>query len=143
MITKKCCKCKEVKAIKEFYKAKNRKDGHQTYCKTCNTKREYSKTEKFKLYAQKYRQSEVGKKKQLESIKRIQKKHPRFINALTAIAHAIKANKIPKASSLICHFCLKPAQHYHHPFGYDLEHQFNIIPVCAKCHKQQHKNTIP
>jgi hypothetical protein len=39
METKKCTKCSEVKETTEYNKHNKRKDGLQTYCKTCSRKR--------------------------------------------------------------------------------------------------------
>lgn len=33
---KKCCKCRELKPASEFYRNVTRKDGLQSFCKTCN-----------------------------------------------------------------------------------------------------------
>lgn len=35
-MNKQCSRCKEVKDISSFYKAKQMKDGHQSSCKVCN-----------------------------------------------------------------------------------------------------------
>lgn len=46
MKTKKCCKCKDVKSVIEFYKWTHGKDGYSTYCRICT--REFRKTPKAK-----------------------------------------------------------------------------------------------
>ena len=40
-VMKKCCKCKVVKSLGEFHKAKNKKYGRQRYCREC--RKEYDK----------------------------------------------------------------------------------------------------
>lgn len=67
MITKKCCKCNEIKDISNFNKRAKEKDGYNSICRECikilrkkwDTK--YSQTEKFKLTQKKYRDSDKGK----------------------------------------------------------------------------------
>lgn len=50
LIKKKCCKCKQVKPLRDFGKANATKDGLQTICKACGLKykREFSRTKKGK-----------------------------------------------------------------------------------------------
>ena len=45
---KKCPCCGENKPLTQFYKAKNRKDGHQVYCKVCINKKHKKNVEKNK-----------------------------------------------------------------------------------------------
>lgn len=47
---KKCCRCKNLKDLSEFYKNKNMKDGHGNYCKLCtksSSKVYYQKKNKY------------------------------------------------------------------------------------------------
>lgn len=50
MSNKKCCRCKEIKDLSEFYKNKNMKDGHGNYCRSCtksSSKQYYQKKQKY------------------------------------------------------------------------------------------------
>lgn len=62
---KKCCKCKNIKSLSDFYKDKNKKDGYRYNCKTCSSRNREHK----KLYDLEYR------RKNKEKIKEYYKKH--------------------------------------------------------------------
>jgi len=79
METKKCSKCGEVKAVSEFNKNKNRKDGLHTYCKKCvkqyyqvnkektlEQKKQYRQANKEKIKERKKKYYQVNKEKTLE-----------------------------------------------------------------------------
>jgi hypothetical protein len=59
MDTKKCCKCDEILNVDKFHSNKKKKDGLQTFCKSCSkaySKQRYSdKTPEYKLRNQKQR----------------------------------------------------------------------------------------
>ena len=59
-VVKKCCICKEIKSLEEFYKNKCRKDGHDTKCKVCDKNKPVNK-EKANLRNKKWRESEKGR----------------------------------------------------------------------------------
>ena len=75
-----CTKCKETKPISEFHKARNRKSGHHTWCKSCvkvNSKKRYDSEEHY------------------EKRKEWRRKN-RFVYALTfSRAHAKKRGYVP------------------------------------------------
>ena len=58
--------------------------------------------------------------------------------AHTAINRAIQRRFIPRASTLRCAECGEPAFCYHHPNGYDVDHHYDVIPVCRPCHRAAH-----
>lgn len=71
---KKCIRCNAEKPYKEFYKAKENKDGYNNSCKVCANKyaqEHYRKNKEKKLAQQKiYEQTEEGRAKRREIAKR-------------------------------------------------------------------------
>lgn len=63
--TKKCAACKKVKPLSEFYKNKQQKDEHHSYCKECHKWQQKYKwpmdSDKKKLMIKRYASSEHGK----------------------------------------------------------------------------------
>lgn len=157
--TKQCSRCKDFKPLNEFHKNCTRKDGLQSYCKTCGKihHRKYEKTEKGKMAnlkaslrysrttkgkvtAKRYQQSEKGKIVFRKGITHYQIKHPEQRKARNAIRSAIRAGKMPQPDTLQCHYylqnpdCEKQAKQYHHWHGYEPEHWLDVVPACITCH---------
>jgi len=158
--TKQCTKCKQIKQLSEFYKHPKHKNGYRSECKICHlkstkeyrrsekgktakkhyqksdkgrvTQKRFSKTEKFKSAVKRYRESEKGK----DTFRRFSIRHPKYQKAVKAVNQAIVNSKLPRPDTLLCHYCPKPAQQYHHWHGYEPEHLLDIIAVCRECHIQ-------
>lgn len=75
--TKRCPKCKLIKAISEFSKNRKSKDELQSYCKKCKKiyQRNYRKTAKGKSYEKNYKQSKKAKVVNRASCNQYYKKH--------------------------------------------------------------------
>lgn len=121
--TKRCCTCKQFKALSEFHKNRTQLDGYQNECKICKLK-----------YVKKYQQTEKRKITQKIVNKNFRIRHPERRKAQNAVSNAIATGKLPRANTLLCHYCPKPAQQYHHWHGYEKEHWLDVIPICVKCH---------
>lgn len=149
--TKKCPQCKQIKPFSEFYKSK--KDGLTSYCKSCKKiyQQNYRKTEKGKLAQKRYQQTEKGKITYRKGVAKYLKtpkgkairesfnaRNPNYRKAKNAINNAIRDGKLPRAKTLLCHYCPKPAQQYHHWHGYEPEHWLDVVPACRKCHTNEH-----
>lgn len=61
--------------------------------------------------------------------------NPEKNRARRATRYAVSTGRIPKASTLPCIRCGKPAQEYHHHRGYDAAHRLDVVPVCKTCHE--------
>ena len=142
--TKKCPRCNDTKAISEFHKNRSNKDGLQSCCKTCGSN--YKKTEKGKITHrksnEKYRNSVKGKIAHRLTDKRFSVRHPNQRKAKHAINNTIQAGKLISSRFLLCHYCSKPAQQYHHFLGYEPKHWFDVVPVCISCHSKCKKNNL-
>lgn len=168
-ISKRCNTCKEVKPLSEFHKRLVSRDGFQNICKMCILKynkkyfqtekgkavqncyqqsekfkaayKRYEHSEKGKITKSSYRQSEKGKININHCTKLRKIRYPQKIKAKDAIHIAIKAGKLISPKFLLCHYCPKPAQQYHHWQGYAPEHWLDVVPACIKCHNEISKNS--
>ena len=161
---KKCPKCKTIKSISEFNKNKKAKDELHSYCKSClkiysriyrqsdKTKvanrlyqKRYRQTEKGKAYIKHYRkcyrQTENGKAIRKEGLKRFFDHNPNHLKAKTAVNNAIRAGKLSRPNTKLCHYCSKPAQQYHHWHGYEPEHWLDVVSTCKDCHYKCKRKT--
>jgi len=116
------------RAIKKHRQTEKGKATHRAIMKR------YEKSEKGKATRKTYIKSEKGKARQ----KRFYNCHPNNLKAKTAVNNAIRSGKLPRANTLLCHYCPKPAQQYHHWHGYEPEHWLDVVPVCVKCHREIH-----
>jgi hypothetical protein len=115
VLIKKCIKCEEEKDLSDFYKNKRTKSGYYAFCKKCHCERtdNYSKTDKGK---------EVKRKER----------------ARDASNYAVRSGKIPSPKDQACSGCGCQAQEYHHHLGYAEENWLDVLPMCKKCHVQEH-----
>lgn len=95
-----CSKCKIEKDESEFYKDRVNKDGLQYRCKTC--RKEYSKSEKWKIYKseynKKYPKSEKRKEKLLEHRRKYYKSEKGRNNAKNSKSYMKKCLGLTKMS---------------------------------------------
>ena len=160
--TKYCSKCKKTLPLSEFHKTRRNKDGLQIWCKSCQKAylKDYQQTEKGKAVRSKgvakYRQTPKGKAGHRKDSAKYQKtpngravqrksnakskaRNPNRIKAESAVHSAIRAGRLPRPDTLLCHYCSKPAQEYHHWKGYEPEHWLDVVPVCIECHTKEHR----
>lgn len=161
IISKKCCSCKQIKNISEFWKCCTRKDGLQTVCKNCQRiiAKKYAQSDKGRIVFKKaqnqfkhsikgkitieknrskYLKTKNGRAYRLRNAHIYKKRYPKKFVAIQKVHSAIKSGKIPHISKMFC-FCSKKAREYHHYLGYSPEHWFDILPLCYKCHKIIHR----
>jgi len=141
IITKRCYHCKQIKPLSEFSKTRTRKGGLQSYCKSCLKayQKAYQQSEKgkavFRKASTKHRRTFKGK----ATMKRSYARHPNYRKAIYTVNHAIRAGRLSRPDSLLCHYCSNPAQQYHHWHGYEPEHWLDVVPACRECHKKEHR----
>lgn len=142
-----CTKCKETKAVGEFYRNAASKDGLTSNCKDCHRRynasakgkvraHKYNASEKGKVCARRYWVTDKGKVRSKRQDKVRQLRYPDRIIIRNAVTNAIRAKRIPPAKTLQCSNCPEPAAEYHHFAGYEPEHQLDVIPVCYACHNK-------
>jgi len=144
IITKRCWKCKEIKPLSEYHKAKRYKDGHNNLCKICNLEQSSinAKTPKRKASLKQYERTKIGKKVRSKIGKRFRGRFPERSKAKDAVNHAVAAGILPKIKTLQCYLCFKPAQEYHHYLGYEPKHWLDVLPACIKCHNKIHSSNL-
>ncbi len=152
IVTKRCCKCKEIKPFSEFHKNRTTKDGLSLACKICNKTdaRKYRRSSEGIAYQKaygktargrevrnnannKYRQTEKGKKGHSQRTQVHNLKYPARIKARSAVRINIRDGKLPRPDTLQCKYCPQQAKEYHHP-SYKPEHWLHVEPVCKGCH---------
>ena len=145
IISKRCTKCKQTKPLSEFSKQRRTKDGLKYWCKSCvkACQKAYRQTERGKTTHSKgnvkYFKTPKGKavKRKDEAKRKIH--NPNYFKAKDAVNNAIKTSRLPRANTLLCHYCPAQAQEYHHWHGYEPKHWLDVVPACIECHKKEHK----
>lgn len=65
-------------------------------------------------------------------------RNPEKHRAHERVHDAVVRGDLPPVKSLPCFVCGAQSVHYHHVNGYALENIFDVIPLCAKCHRRIH-----
>lgn len=152
MIT--CTKCKIEKSEDEFYPDKKKKNGLQSWCKSCcyNLNKEWVKnnSERRNEVYRKWCKNNLEKiekykpkKREIDKInkRRYRKEHPElwienrkkyWKNAYQIVYKALKTGKLKKKP---CEACGKKKAHAHHE---DYDKPFEIKWLCPLHHKQYH-----
>lgn len=142
---KPCYICNQTKALSEYYKSRQSKDGHMDKCKTCCAiyQRIYRRTEQGievgRKYGRKYRQTKRGKAVKHQINKRFCLNHPEQIKAQYEVSHAVRKGALPHPQTLLCHYCPAQAEQYHHHRGYAKKHWLDVVSICVKCHRNIHR----
>ncbi len=140
VLTKRCCTCKKMKPHDAFHRCRALPDGLQRRCRECVkiTVRGYSSTEEGRAKRRAWRRAwlatPLGKQRAREDQKK-RNRTPQY-KAKERVHDLTRRGKIPRASSLPCLHCSKPATGYHHHLGYEREHWEHVIPLCSVCHKK-------
>lgn len=157
---KTCRKCGQIKDISEYANNKNTKSGKQWYCKKCmnnySTKYRNDNIETIKIKARQTRNkdgwNDIRKKymdkfkiNNLESLYKSYEKY-RTNNldkrkAHSAVQRAVKLGKMKSVKESTCIRCGNQAFEYHHWNGYSEESKLDVIPLCRKCHKNEHNQS--
>lgn len=134
-MVKRCTTCNEEKLLLKFYKEKFGKYGVAARCKKCSNiaNGQWAKDnhDKRREHVNKWRKANLSKANKYAA--KWRKANPEKTRAHGAVARAIKSNKIPAASLLLCNGCGNQAQEYHH-WSYLEEHLLDVKPICKKCH---------
>ena len=96
-MSKKCNKCGEVKALTDFHKQTNTKDGHGYMCKVCNLAktRAWCKANPEKQVARAKAWYESNREKSIANTKAWRKAHPDICKALVRLGIKPIQNKTP------------------------------------------------
>jgi hypothetical protein len=146
-IDKQCTKCGQIKSAEEFCMNKRRKDGLSSYCKKCQNEysrahsAQYWESEHGKSVRQKYAQSLKCKEIYKRNRERRYEQMPLHWQARNAVGTAVRYGKILPPSFFPCIICGKKAQQYHHD-SYDPSHWLVVAPICNKCHRHIHLESI-
>ncbi|WP_443078263.1 HNH endonuclease [Streptomyces sp. SP17KL33] len=153
---KRCTKCGEVKALKEFYKRKNRAGGLESRCKECtradsakwtaaNRERRAELSAKWNV-ANRERRAELSAKWSAENPDSVATKNARRRARKRNVPHEpYSRSDIFTRWGGSCAYCDAPAEHldHVHPLskgGADAPH--NLVPACAPCNLSKGARTL-
>lgn len=71
---------------------------------------------------------------------RYAQRYPERHYARIAVYRRTEEGLMPKARTLACADCAKPAREYDHFLGYDKDHWYDVEPVCRRCHLNREMN---
>lgn len=129
-----CSKCKEEKALSEFHKRPEAKDGHRADCKKCrrdlDNKRRLKKERREYCvnHSRQYRKSGKG----YDSCNKYRKNNPVKYKAHKIISSAIRSGVLVKQP---CEVCQSERVEAHHD---DYSKPLNVRWLCQAHHKQWH-----
>lgn len=130
---KQCASCGLVLEIGMFYKNRLCRDGHRSVCKGCISQKNATTDRGKRRDAHLRRVARIG---------HVRGPRDHKDSARSAVHRAIKAGKLPCATSLLCKSCGEPAKQYHHHNGYDKPNWLEVVPVCTACHAIEHSKYL-
>ncbi len=133
------------KAIRQAYMAKyHQTEKHKQYDKAYKEskygramRKQYRQSDAGKVAKRRYEQTLGGKAAMKRGTDGHRQRFPDRRQAGVVVNNAVAAGHLPPISTRVCS-CGKQAEHYHHP-SYDKDQRLNVIPVCADCHRNIHK----
>jgi len=88
----------------------------------------------------KYQATEGGKAVRNKAVARWTEKNPEEVKARQMVQSAVRAKRMPPASFFFCNTdCGEMALDYHHFMGTDEKNWYDVVPLCRKCHKAEHR----
>ena len=115
----------------------------QKYCfSKCRQKdRHYIPSSESKLVREEYRQSIRGREPHRGSNLKYKEQHPDRIRATMAVSNAIQAGDVIPPDE--CSVCKSAGViHGHHYLSYERQNWYNVIWLCAICHKKVHNEKL-
>lgn len=120
---KRCTICCEWKAVDLFNADRTRSDGRSARCKRCA--------------------KAIWRRRSLRSNKpRKPRRDGDKLQARSRINHDVRLGLRPDPNSLHCAICGHKGEdrrhEYHHLMGYAPEHHYDVLPLCSRCHSEEH-----
>ena len=149
-----CCLCKTEKPLEDFYRKKERRDGRQAYCKSCNNKKAVSYYQshksdprwllkhrtkcRFSLQeARKHGRVKPKTKQQQKQISKNQRtKFPEKIKARSVVLNALRSGSLVRGK---CEVCGTSKRVHAHHWSYLPEHWYNVQWLCHTHHMEAHR----
>ena len=129
---------------KEYLKAYHKRPeviANWTSKTTRELARKYRATPKRKEHTKQYEANlNVRKRRAFLSAERRRKK-PAHYRARQFVTNHVQWGKLPRASTLKCIKCNRPANQYHHHKGYAKEYWLDVVPMCQSCHSITQRKT--
>ncbi|MEE9117819.1 MAG: hypothetical protein V3U02_04390 [Calditrichia bacterium] len=119
---RKCCRCKNIKFLYEFYHHKGKRDGLDYHCKECQNKA-----------VSRYLKTDKGKISRSKANKAYRVNNPLKMKSHDMVDRALKTGKLIKPN--ICDECTKKRklEGHHKDYSKPLDVQW----LCKKCHNKK------
>jgi hypothetical protein len=132
---KKCIRCGLDRAISEYYKHGQMKDGHLGKCKGCcrieSVENRNKNLEKIQAYDRKR-----GSRQPLSYLRKYREKNPEQYKAQTYLNNALRDGRIERPD--YCSECGKEKRVVGHQTDY--LKPLDVIWMCQSCHKKWHRD---
>lgn len=137
---KRCCVCKELKTLLDFYRNGDRLDGHQNACKECQD-RKYKQRWYGNVEDSRRCQRERMRRMRQNVLLRIREKDYQKRHLTPDMIRAHHANRKFKIKPLNCTDCGKETsdlERHHEDYTKPLE----VVWLCSPCHRQRTLRSI-
>lgn len=130
-----CFKCGEEKALPDFYRHKQMKDGHLNKCIECTKadvrlhRRENDSVREYDRCRSRLPHRVAAR---AETSKAWRERHPDRYKAQTAVNNAVRDGRLVR---LPCEGCGDERSHGHHE---DYSRPLDVVWLCARCHARHH-----
>lgn len=132
-MNKKCCDCKQIKELTEFYKDRSRKDGYACRCKPCSRKQRRELTHK---YPDKYKAINAKNYQARQQLIESQRNKPCMDCGFYHPGCMQFHHRNPKEKS----FKVTDTRYYHVSVDILLTEIAKCDVICANCHCIRHYN---
>lgn len=147
--TKVCTTCRISHPTTNFFRNRSKKDGLSSLCKSCSTKLirqwrttpegmesvcRHNRKPRDKSIQERWRKTPAGRAYRITVQQKYRARNKDKSNARDAVNAEVKHNRLPRAKTLPCVRCGKPAREYHHHQGYTPQHRLHVVAVCRSCH---------
>ena len=140
---KRCFTCKKVKNINEFYRHKEKLDGHEYSCKECRNaysmllkRKHYNPAKELAIKKERKKNPEFFEKER-KALSERYKRNPEKFKARDITKYAVRSGKLNR---LPCEVCQNPKSQAHHT---DYSKPLEVKWLCHKHHAFVHRKPVP
>lgn len=150
-MNKQCFKCRETKALSEFYKHQMMRDGHLNKCITCAKRDVNERERRLRQHDPHWLSKERARCREKQARSRANgtasptkpeyrerwvQKNGHKVRAEHIAANALKKGRLTKPSLCQCCGAAPKRMEMHHP---DYSKPLEVLFLCSKCHGKAHR----